>query len=434
MKSLLVFCFVGLLVMSSCTQAYDEVFVSLENKAKVMGYYENASKLLDTEPLQAKISAKKALELSEHMYYTKGEADAHYMLGLAYDYLGEYGKAVDHHLNAIRYRESIDDEEGLLDSYNNLAILYQTIDLAEEAEQYYQIALGLAVELDNKEYQAKINHNIGYLFQKIKNYDKAQVYYTKSLDLYKAVGSKKYIGYLYNDLGLINELKPHADYNSVLAYYKESLKVNEQNSFVEGVGWSWGNIGRTYIKLDQPETALEYLIKAEVILQEKKDYPNLIFTLSAKAEAYQALNKLADAKEAIAEAEALEPQLAGVNKENLLEVHQLAQKIYEQASLPAQEKAYKDKETQLQKEIEFSKEAGRIEQYKGQADAFKAESDFKSMMVAYEEKLSNLLKIAIALIVVFLIIIAIQYRTTRKIMKDYRDFIVKRDSGLDIFN
>lgn len=370
-------CMLGLLLLSSCNAEYDKLLVSDKVKAQQQSQYQVAYKLVETEPRKAEQLAAQAWAEAQEEKYTKGMADALFLLGMSNDLQGKYGKAVYYHLQSLWYRETIQDKEGIMKSYHNLAIVYQFSDLSVDAELYYQKALDLAIQTNNKEEQAKIYHNTGYLLQGRKEYDRAQRFYTKSLALYREIGTKKYIGYLCNDLGSINEFTSKGNYGAILAYYKESLKINQQADFVEGIGWSLLNIGRTYRNLGQPKTALPYLEKAETILL--KDYPNLANTLTAKAKAYLALKNIDAAKEVIIQAESLNGNLKGEGKENMLHIYQLAQEMYKETS-PSQYKTYQAKEVQLKKELETIKQAGRIQQRKSQAEVRKAESDFQEVI------------------------------------------------------
>jgi tetratricopeptide (TPR) repeat protein len=333
--------------------------------------------------------AQRLWKAAEKINYEKGMADADFLLGRANKLQGKYDLAITHHLQALQLRRQTQGCDvwcidfglaGLGKSYNNLGNIYFQLALYPEALQYYQKALEANQRLGNQEEIAKVYRNIGLAYRNTKEWEKAQFNFQQALGLYKKLNNSEIAGWIYNNLGINQELQlqetGQANYSATLDCYKESLRLNEALQSQQGLGWSYLNVGRMYIKLAKPELALEYLLKAEAIFNEAKDYPNLVYVQTNQGEAYLQAGKATKALESLKRAEQLEPRLVGSEKENIAETYKMLQQVYGHLHNKAKVGLYKEKEHLTTILVAQIRDKGHPEQLNNQRTASKAEAAF----------------------------------------------------------
>src|SRR5690606_26175390 len=77
------------------------------------------------------------------------------------------------------------DSTGLGSVYNNLGITYDEMGFYERALENYFAGLAVAEKLDQLEIQAHLLNNIGIVYKKQEQYDKVLGYYERTLGIYQ---------------------------------------------------------------------------------------------------------------------------------------------------------------------------------------------------------------------------------------------------------
>lgn len=136
-----------------------------------------------------------ALMFYEAAQDTLGIVSMHNNLGVVYDRLGEFDKALTHYFKARDLYNQLQPQQqqafGLPSLYNNIANIYQTRGDYKSALQYYRKALILALETHNRSVQGVAYNNLGKLyFLDLKQPDTALIYLQKGLAVREEEGNK----------------------------------------------------------------------------------------------------------------------------------------------------------------------------------------------------------------------------------------------------
>ncbi|MBI5217511.1 MAG: tetratricopeptide repeat protein [Bacteroidia bacterium] len=117
---------------------------------------------------------------------------------------------------------------------------------------------------ENKAYACILSNTylmLGFLYRDMKNYDKAMYYFNKC---YKDVPDKEqYLSDKYTALNEIGNMHLYLkDYSSAISYQLKSLKIKEEIRDTSSMGYSYNDIGNTYLMINKEDSAMYYLNKA----------------------------------------------------------------------------------------------------------------------------------------------------------------------------
>jgi tetratricopeptide (TPR) repeat protein len=363
--------FYGLLLLLACDRERERQ-EQIDSRLQEIAQVKDPAKIAEL--------AKQQLEAAEKINYRKGMADADFFLGRASYRSGDYKLALQHHLQALETRRHIEDREGIAQSYNRLGNIYFYLALYPEALQYYQKALEANQQLGKTEEIAEVYRNLGLVYREMKQWKKAEGSFEEALVLYQQQNNQERLGWLYNDLGINQELAAQetgkADYTKTLSWYKESMRLNEALQSKKGLGWVYINVGRMYNKLEEPNQALVYLQKAEPMLTEAKDYPNLVYLYTNQGEAFLKLGKTTQALDVLKKAEQLEGNVAGSDKEKIGETYKTLRQVYTKLQDQAKVRLYQEKEQAVLQQVAQIRAKGQLEHLQSQVIAHQAQAAF----------------------------------------------------------
>ena len=153
-------------------------------------------------------------------------------IGVVYDYLGDYDKALEYHFKALEIKKDVlgENHPNTAMSYNNIGEVYRNLGNYDKALEYFSKALEIFKEVlgENHPNTASYYNNIGAVYYNLGDYDKALEYFNKALEIYKVVSGEKHpdtassynnIGAVYDDLG---------DYDKALGYYFKALEIRKE--------------------------------------------------------------------------------------------------------------------------------------------------------------------------------------------------------------
>ena len=117
----------------------------------------------------------------------RGEGVALGNLGLAYDSLGKYDKAIEYHLQALAIAREIKDRLAEGKALNNLAFVYEKLNRDREAMISYQQALTIAREIGDRSVEGLALANLGDVLSKAKRPELAILFYKQSINVREAI-------------------------------------------------------------------------------------------------------------------------------------------------------------------------------------------------------------------------------------------------------
>jgi signal transduction histidine kinase len=152
-------------------------------------------------------------------------------IGLVYQELKQYEKAIDYHLRAKKIRDKEGDLFGLTVSLNNLAICYKGLKDYENAILNFLDCIEKCKEVGNLDTLYKVYQNLGNTYYLMNQYGKTLEYYKLSMNR------------------------------------DQKFPLSSQEKMI-----LFENISRTYVALGKYKTALKYAKEAKEILNNNKDF------------------------------------------------------------------------------------------------------------------------------------------------------------------
>lgn len=225
------FIFYALRDSSSIRRACDSALIFYRKadykRGQINTYLNYGTFVFSFEDFQTAINAlEKAKTISENSKEYELIAKVYNNLGLAYQYTGQYQKALDNHLKGLKIREK-NNLHSVDGSYINVGIVYHTLNEDLNAIKYYKEAIRLAKPNNNKVLIALGMKNIGDAYSDLNQLDSAKRYYDKSIDLYEKLDLPLGLGNLY--LSYANLEQDKGEYSNALNMLKKSLKLSEEH-------------------------------------------------------------------------------------------------------------------------------------------------------------------------------------------------------------
>ncbi|MGF1532667.1 MAG: tetratricopeptide repeat protein [Bernardetiaceae bacterium] len=251
-----------------------------------------------------RVEAEEAIRLAKGIEYNEGLAQAHYALGqfyafqsqfiealeqyqkgmqiarntgqaklmislytaLAYIYseLGNYSKALDYTLQALRLMDDLPDksEVNTAQIFEGLSFIYEQLGNLSEARAYAVAALSAdSARGDTVGYALGIN-NLGEIYKLEKNYDKALELYQQALQIVENHQEKTaLVRYMYSGIGEVLTLQGKAD--QAIPYLRDALELNNTYDDSEGIVHDSDLMSRAHLQQKNYPEALRYAQQAK---------------------------------------------------------------------------------------------------------------------------------------------------------------------------
>ena len=112
-------------------------------------------------------------------------------LGLTYNNLGQYDKAIDHLTRSLAIQEEIGDRQGVASSLGSLGNIYDSLGQYDKAIDHYTRSLAIEEELGLRQGLASSLGNLGNAYSSFGQYDKAIDHQTRSLAINEEIGNRQ---------------------------------------------------------------------------------------------------------------------------------------------------------------------------------------------------------------------------------------------------
>ncbi len=173
---------------------------------------------------------KKFQEGLQHAY-TLGDkyyiSEALTSIGIVYDDLGEYQKAIMHYQQALEIHRKIEYWRGIGSDLSNIGVIYHRIGQDNKALEYFQQSLDIWRKIDAEADKIADISNIGVIYSKLGQNKKALEYLQQVLETYQKIGDQRgeagaltNLGTVYNDLG---------QYQQALQYLLQAFFYSPRN-------------------------------------------------------------------------------------------------------------------------------------------------------------------------------------------------------------
>lgn len=209
--------------------------------------------------------AAQAISLSRAIGFTKGEAEAFSNVGYWFTQKGNYPKAIENYLTAIRLAESVSYEPGMKRGFNNIAVVYWLIRDYQTSIQYARKGRALSIKEGDGSTQVLSSSSISRSFLSLHQTDSALKY---AQECYEVARRTKNPLPLYVSTARLGETNlVIGNQNLALEYLRMSLqycKLDKRNFRIAG---SYQVLAEAFEKTGQRDSCLWHAQQAFLISQ-----------------------------------------------------------------------------------------------------------------------------------------------------------------------
>jgi tetratricopeptide (TPR) repeat protein len=205
----------------------------------------------------------KALEHHmEHLTIAKevgdraGEGQVYGHLGNAYDSLGDYAKAIERHTQCLAIAKEVGDRAGEGQAYAHLGISYGSLGDFAKAIKYHTQCLMIAKEVGDRAGESGAYGNLGIAYHLLRDFAKAIKYHAQCLAIARELGDRAGEGQAYGNLG--NAYDSLGDYAQAIEHHTQDLAIANEVGDRAGEGTAYGNLGNAYHSLGDFAKAIDY--------------------------------------------------------------------------------------------------------------------------------------------------------------------------------
>jgi len=204
---------------------------------------------------------------------------------------GKYYDYVDQHINHQNYddlREAF-HHFYLAGTKDKVQAIGERLSRFYYSSSLYRLSLYYAAETERLlgvRTSAGILNRLGVIYHLYGKYDQALAYYKQSLAIQQEIGDRSGEGTTLNNISQIYDSR--GDYGTALSYLEQSLAIRQEIGDRSGEGRTLNNIGQIYQARGDYGTALSYLEQSLAIQQEIGDRSGEGTTLNNIGQIYQA--------------------------------------------------------------------------------------------------------------------------------------------------
>ena len=321
----------------------------------------------------------KALRIAENNNFIEDKANIMNYMGVAYDEMGDYDKAIKCELDALKTFEKLGNKTDIAICKNNIGALFIEINEFDKALKYMNEALIIDTELKHTRGQYICLLNIGIIYSEQNKYDEALQNFNKSLELSKK--NNDLFGVSNNYLHIGNIYSKQEKYNKAVEYFNKSLEIKKQIGNKNGIAACYLNIAEIKTKQKEYKLAEEYCLKSKELLEESNELGEQQYCFEQLAEIYYFTNRYKKAYNTYIKAVAVKDSVFNIEKTK--KIAQLEEKYLN-------------------------------EKYEKEILELNCETDSQQTEILQQKKLRNIYLIAFVLALAAIILIVIQFR--KKIM------------------
>jgi two-component system, NarL family, sensor kinase len=285
---------------------------NLPDSLRMKTYFVLANDLLYSDMDSAYAITLAGRTLAERIKNAKYIAEFTSLEGVYFKNKGDFPKAVEKFIAALKVKEKINDRRGMTIGNNDLGIIYKTMKNYSLALSHYRIALRLSREGKLARGEALILNNIGTIYQETKdsasvNLDSALYYYELSRKKAEEINNPNAMSTAYCNMAQVYSTRQQ--YDKALYYFTRSLAIDSAENNVPALIENYTNIGGMYGMQKKFDLALACLRKGEKLAKEndlklllKQNYSSLadvLYRMGKPTEAYEYVRKMSKLQEEI---------------------------------------------------------------------------------------------------------------------------------------
>jgi tetratricopeptide (TPR) repeat protein len=211
--------------------------------------------------------AQQSLSLAKKIKYTYGENFALNRLANLLTRIGNYPKALEYHLEALKKAESINDIERISVSLTNLGIVYSDIGDYRMGLIYTFKAKSITERLPDKRRYCTSLLNIGDMYEKINQLDSARLFTQQAYDLGLKLNIPGMMGLSLNNLG--NIYSKMGQNVIAMEFYRSGFPYLLERGIDDAICETTLGLAKLFQKLNKADSSLYY---ARLSLNTAKTY------------------------------------------------------------------------------------------------------------------------------------------------------------------
>lgn len=250
-------------------QTADSLIASLSDDLTIETRIDTLNKIgfeqIFTDPTEARIICKEAIESATAANYLKGKALALKNKAISYDIQGNSNQAIHCYQESLYLLETLQDTLNISKLKNNLGIAYKNLGDLETSRKFYQESISLKKILGDVKGVAYGLNNVGELFQKQKANQKALNYFTKSNHILDSLGDDHGRSITFSNLAFA--YMEQEEYELAIDYLYRSMEIDETLDNYYSLSYSYLLLTKAYMNTNRAEEGLKAIAKAEEISQ-----------------------------------------------------------------------------------------------------------------------------------------------------------------------
>ena len=225
----------------------------------------------------------KALQLSQKINFSKGEALTFRQLGSVYREIGNLPKALNLMNKSLKFYEEKKDLREIASCKNGLGLIYWDLNDAEKALIFYKQTLLIAKKLNLGRWVAIAQNNIGAMFRDMNQLDSAKYYLTQSYQANIRLGlngsnSLRHLASVEDKLG---------NYRKALTMYHRCLQLVD-SSDLRNTSLSYIFMAKSYQNINKLDSAILCAKKGLELAKRGPYMKRIVEAYSALKDAYKA--------------------------------------------------------------------------------------------------------------------------------------------------
>lgn len=173
-----------------------------------------------------------AMAAAQRLKHRRWEGAALGNLGLAYEGLGEYVRAIEYHQQDLRIAREIGDRQGESSALGNLGNAYSHSGEYRSAIEYLEQDLQISREIGDRRGEGASLGNLGFAYNNLGEHRRAIQYLQPQLNIAQQFGDRLGESNALGNLGIA--YKKLGEYHRAIESYEQQLRITREIGFREG--------------------------------------------------------------------------------------------------------------------------------------------------------------------------------------------------------
>lgn len=222
-----------------------------------------------SDPTVSESIQRTILSHAVRLNFLKGQAKAYNLLGVINYYKNDYDSAGFYYKKGLELNTKIGYKKGIAAGYSNLAAIDLIKGDLTNALQDQLKGLAIQEEILDKLGIIKSCYGVSETYSALRNFDKALEYGNKALKKAKEFNISSENGAIYLFLGITYSQMNNLE--KAVECYSKAIEANTEQRNVNGVIFSYNNLGGVYMERKMSDSAGKYFTLAKDLIQYSED-------------------------------------------------------------------------------------------------------------------------------------------------------------------